>query len=307
MTISLTHPFVSALADGGNATLVQPSNWNAEHTITMATAKVLGRATTGTGAVEELSTTGSGSVVLATSPTLVTPVLGVATATSVNGLTITTTTGTFTLTNGKTLTVSNTLTLAGTDASTLNIGTGGTLGTAALKNTGTSGDAVPLLNGVNTWSAANLFNTTTTTFQASAGLNLQLTGTGTTGGSDAGGVYAALTFNATGNRQVWFGGTDANLYGLNIVSNSSSVEIYGRKVDGSGAALAIFDGCGIGTTQSSTTFLNLAAGTTAKSALRFVQGAAPTSPVDGDMWREDNTNTGLKVRINGVTKTITVS
>lgn len=54
-----------------------------------------------------------------TSRTMVTPVLGVATATSYNGLTLTTTTGTFTLTNGKTLAVSNTLTLAGTDGTTL--------------------------------------------------------------------------------------------------------------------------------------------------------------------------------------------
>ncbi len=65
------------------------------------------------------------------SPTLTTPVLGVATATSLNGLTITTSSGTVTIANGKTLTVSNTLTFTGTDASTLNIGTGGTLGTAA--------------------------------------------------------------------------------------------------------------------------------------------------------------------------------
>lgn len=42
---------------------------------TMATNKVLGRTTAGTGAVEELSTTGSGSVVLATSPTIATPTI----------------------------------------------------------------------------------------------------------------------------------------------------------------------------------------------------------------------------------------
>lgn len=30
-------------------------------------------------------------------------------------------------------------------------------------------------------------------------------------------------------------------------------------------------------------------------------------PADGDIWREDNTNTGLKIRINGTTKTIVVS
>lgn len=44
--------------------------------LTMSTAKVLGRATAGTGAIEELAETGTGSVVLAISPTLVTPALG---------------------------------------------------------------------------------------------------------------------------------------------------------------------------------------------------------------------------------------
>jgi hypothetical protein len=53
--------------------------------------------------------------------------------------------------------------------------------------------------------------------------------------------------------------------------------------------------------------VHLPAGTTARSQLRFVEGVAPTSPVDGDVWREDNTNTGFKIRINGVTKTITLS
>ena len=51
-----------------------------------------------------------------------------------NGLTLTAATTGFTVAGGttsKTLTVSNTLTLAGTDASTLNIGAGGTLGSAA--------------------------------------------------------------------------------------------------------------------------------------------------------------------------------
>lgn len=42
MAISLKHAFQSAKADGGNATLVQPSNWNAEHTVTAAADKVLG-------------------------------------------------------------------------------------------------------------------------------------------------------------------------------------------------------------------------------------------------------------------------
>lgn len=55
MAISLIHPFVSAVADDGDATKVQPSNWNAEHTLTLATARLVGRTTAGTGAAEEIS------------------------------------------------------------------------------------------------------------------------------------------------------------------------------------------------------------------------------------------------------------
>ena len=54
MTVSLTHAFQSAKPDGSDSSLVQPSNWNAEHTLTMATDKLLGRATASTGAAEEI-------------------------------------------------------------------------------------------------------------------------------------------------------------------------------------------------------------------------------------------------------------
>jgi hypothetical protein len=73
--------------------------------------------------------TGSGALVLGTSPTLATPVLGVATATSINKVAITApaTSATLTIANGKTLTVSNTLTLTGTDSSSVAFGAGGTV------------------------------------------------------------------------------------------------------------------------------------------------------------------------------------
>lgn len=54
MTISLKHTFTSAKSDGADSTLVQPSNWNAEHTMTAAAGKVIGRDTSGAGAVQEL-------------------------------------------------------------------------------------------------------------------------------------------------------------------------------------------------------------------------------------------------------------
>ena len=68
MTISLKHSFTSAKSDGSDATLVQPSSWNAEHTITAAAGKVLGRDTSGSGAVQELpiAVTSSGNVGIGT-------------------------------------------------------------------------------------------------------------------------------------------------------------------------------------------------------------------------------------------------
>jgi hypothetical protein len=67
--------------------------------------------------------TGTGANVFATSPTLVTPTLGVATATSINKVAITApaTSATLTVANGKTLTANSSLTLAGADAKTLTV------------------------------------------------------------------------------------------------------------------------------------------------------------------------------------------
>ena len=73
--------------------------------------------------------TGTGVVVYSTSPTLVTPTLGVATATSINKINITAPTNgaTLTITDGKTLAVVNTLTFTGTDSSSVAFGAGGTV------------------------------------------------------------------------------------------------------------------------------------------------------------------------------------
>ena len=57
---------------------------------------------------------------------------------------------------------------------------------------------------------------------------------------------------------------------------------------------------GIGTT-SPTAYLDIPASATSAATLRIRTGTAPTSPNDGDMW-QDGTN--LKIRINGITKTI---
>ena len=54
MALSVTHQFVSAIADGADATLVRPSNWNATHTLT-GTASVA-QGGTGLSTIAALST-----------------------------------------------------------------------------------------------------------------------------------------------------------------------------------------------------------------------------------------------------------
>jgi hypothetical protein len=55
MAIEIKHPFVSAKSDGPDSTLIQPSNWNAGHTLTMGTSFLIGRTTAGAGTAEEIS------------------------------------------------------------------------------------------------------------------------------------------------------------------------------------------------------------------------------------------------------------
>lgn len=75
----------------------------------------------------------------------------------------------------------------------------------------------------------------------------------------------------------------------------------------SGTAQNYFAGnLGLGQTVP-TAWLHIAAGTTAKAQMNLVLSTAPTSPNDGDIWWETNGLTGLKIRIGGVTRTITIT
>jgi hypothetical protein len=99
------------------------------------------------GVVGEMTTTGSGTVLaLATSPVFVTPTLGAATATTINGNTFTTGTYTLTGTAGKTLNFTNSLTLSGTDSTTMTFPTT----SATIART----DAAQTFTGIQTFSTA---------------------------------------------------------------------------------------------------------------------------------------------------------
>lgn len=55
MTVSLKHLFQSSIPDDPDTSIVRPSDWNAEHTLTLDTGKLLGRSSAGTGAAEEIT------------------------------------------------------------------------------------------------------------------------------------------------------------------------------------------------------------------------------------------------------------
>jgi hypothetical protein len=129
--------------------------------------------------------TGSGALVFATSPTLVTPTLGVAAATSVNkvALTAPATAATLTIADGKTLTASNTLTLTGTDSSSVAFGAGGTV---QYFITATAAALVDEANAINTtgkFAGKQVWDSTNNVplWAAGAGVNaVWIDGTGTT-------------------------------------------------------------------------------------------------------------------------------
>jgi hypothetical protein len=58
MTVSLKHKFVSSVPDDADTSIVRPSNWNDDHDLLLATNRLLGRTTAGTGAAEEISVSG---------------------------------------------------------------------------------------------------------------------------------------------------------------------------------------------------------------------------------------------------------
>jgi len=179
--------------------------------------------------------TGTGALVFANTPTLVTPVLGVATATSVNKMAITApaTSSTLAVADGKTFTVNHSLTLAGTDTTTMTFpATSATIARtdAAQAFTGNQTFNGAIIGTVQALSGPGAVNITTlTTAFTSTGAGDALTlADGVAGqlkmivyvaeaaGGDTGvltptnlGAYTTITFNAVGDScLLQFIGTD---------------------------------------------------------------------------------------------------
>lgn len=73
MTISLKHTTQAVGTDAGNGE-IRKTQWNEEHTLTLATAKILGRLSAGTGPAEEIGVTGTGTnLVTDSNPVIASP------------------------------------------------------------------------------------------------------------------------------------------------------------------------------------------------------------------------------------------
>lgn len=155
--------------------------------------------------------TGTGSVVLSSSPTLVTPVLGAATATSINKVAFTApaTSSTLTIADGKTLTANNTLTLTGTDTSSIAFGAGGTVAYVANKLSVFAATTSAELAGVisdETGTGALVFATSPTLITPTLGAALATSITATSGNlalaAAAGNNNVSITATGTGTVDV---------------------------------------------------------------------------------------------------------
>ena len=200
--------------------------------IIAGTTGTLSVARGGTGAT---AATGTGNVVLATSPTLTSPTIGVATATSVNNVAFTApaSLATLVLASAKTFTVNHSLTLAGTDATTMTFpSTSASIARtdAAQTFTGTQTFSGPIVGGAQALSGAGAVNITqlTTKFTSTATGNALTLADGVEGqikvivyvaeaaGGDTGvltptnlGAGTTITFNAIGDACILqFLGTD---------------------------------------------------------------------------------------------------
>lgn len=180
--------------------------------------------------------TGSGALVFADTPTLVTPVLGAATATTINKVTITppAAAATLTLGNNKVITINNTLTFNGTDSSTIAFGAGGTVAYVANKLSVFANTTSQELAGIitdETGSGASgilVFNQSPTIVTPTIAdlTNMNHNHTNAAGGGQLS-ITGATTGTLTGSR----GGTDQSSYAVGDILYASTTSALSKLAD----------------------------------------------------------------------------
>lgn len=197
-------------------------------TITVGTTTVASGTTTrvlydNAGIVGEYTVSGNGSVAMTTSPTFVTPTLGVATATTINKVTFTTpaTGSTLTIADGKSLIISNSLTVGGSNSGTLAFGGAGTTQTFPATSATLAGLAI-----TQNFTGVNTFNNGAFLDKGSQVYDVRAYGAKVDGSTnDQTAVQAAINAaNSAGGGVVFFP------YGICMVQNlvmSSSISLVG--------------------------------------------------------------------------------
>jgi hypothetical protein len=256
--------------------------------------------------------TGSGStVVLSNSPTLVTPTLGVATATSINKVTITTpaTGSTLTIADGKTLTASNTLTLTGTDGSSVAFGSGGTVvytsNNLSVFSSTTSAQLAGVLSD-KTGSGSVVFSNsptlvtptlgvaTATSLTTSAGLY----NTGAFGGTFSDGIvvdYVSGTGRisvGSGDGITLYNNTDTTRQGIFSVGSTGAVTLLGGSITGTTAVTITAGG-----SNSNINLVPTGTGTVDHGGARLTSVGTPTQSTDAaTKGYVDGLKSGLDVK-----------
>lgn len=197
-------------------------------------------------------------------------------------------------TSGTTLVVSSTAAACATFAGGITLGAASTMSvsstgsvswTVTNSNAGTGADARSVLQndgGLQTLFLLGSSGNTGTYFTGRSRANTMFIGSGS--------ALNALCIGFIGqDKPIVFGsnGTEVGGWTSGVIASGSFQVLYSGQ-----SALAVTGGATFG------------AATTARSSIRLPHGTAPTSPVDGDMW---TTTAGLFVRINGVTKTVTLT
>jgi hypothetical protein len=236
--------------------------------------------------------TGTSTIVFNTSPTLVTPTIGAATATSVNKVNITAPASgsTLTIADTKTLVVSNTLTFTGTDSSSVAFGAGGTVVYAATNVASFNGatgavTGVSSFNGLTgavggvTTSAANTF-TALNTFNAGISAAGGVTFAGdiaVNGGNITTTSATATLFNATAT-SLDILNTQSTGFTLSIGNASTSSGRKNISIGGniSGGASSVIT---IGSANSSSR-VSILGGITLGGGVGGVVGIASSSPFE---------------------------
>ena len=108
-------------------------------------------------------------------------------------------------------------------------------------------------------------------------------------------------FNVRADGLVSFGGVSTASF---PALKRSSAILQVRLADDSAYAVMEALGLGVGGASATSTVIQLAAGTPAKSQINFAASTAPSSPSDGDFWFD---GTDVKIRAAGTTKTFTLT